>query len=183
MSIEHHHEPTGNQERVGAELESIAKAKLEALRQSKETDPGDAAERADAARETIRQHEQTPEPADQAEAAPTKPTQHPLLNPRLNYAHTLSSLQRHLAPASRRFSQIIHTPIIEKTSEAMERTVARPSVVLGATWTALIVGGLFYFTARYFGYTLSGSEMLFSFIIGAILGLMLEGIMRALRRR
>jgi hypothetical protein len=60
--------------------------------------------------------------------------------------------------------------------------VARPSVAAGATWTALIVGAVFYFTARHYGYMLSGSELLFSFVAGAVIGLAVEGLWRSLHR-
>ncbi len=65
----------------------------------------------------------------------------------------------------------------------MEKTVARPSLMLGTTWTALIVGSIFYLTARHYGFTLSGSELLFSFVVGALLGLVLEGLWQAFKRR
>jgi hypothetical protein len=95
----------------------------------------------------------------------------------------MRSVQQHLSPASRNFSKFIHTPAVEKTSEALEQTVARPSVTLGATWTALIVGGLAYFVARHYGFHLSGSELLFSFIVGAIIGIVGEGVFRVFKRR
>jgi hypothetical protein len=94
----------------------------------------------------------------------------------------MAHLRRRLKPANRAFSQVIHTPVIEATSETLENTVARPSVLLGTVWTALIVGGIFYLTARFFGYSLSGSELLFSFIVGGLLGIVGEGVVRAIRR-
>jgi hypothetical protein len=183
MSVEHHHEHAERNEQQAAELEAARREKLEELRQSAEHEPQDAEHRAEAAREVIHAHEPAPEPSDHHEAAPPEPQPKPFLDHRLNYRQTLASLQRQLKPASRAFSKVIHTPAVEKTSEVLERTVARPSVTLGATWTALIVGGVFYFTARHFGYALSGSELLFSFIVGAVIGLIIEGLWRAARGR
>jgi uncharacterized protein involved in copper resistance len=183
MSVERHHEHAERNEQATAELEAARREKLEQLRHSTESEPQDAEHRAEAAREIIHKHEQAPEPTDHHEAAPADPQPKPFLDHRLNYKQTLASLQRQLKPASRAFSQLIHTPAVEKTSEVLEKTVARPSVTLGATWTALIVGGVFYFTARHFGYALSGSELLFSFIVGAGIGLIIEGLWRASRGR
>jgi hypothetical protein len=181
MSAERHHESAERHEALN-HLEATRAEKLAELRRSPETEPGDAAERAEAAREVIHKREQAPKPAESEEATPPPPPK-PHFNPQVNYQHTLASLQRSLTPVSRTFSKLIHTPAVEKTSETLEKTVARPSVTVGATWTALIVGGIFYFTARHFGYSLSGSEMLFSFIVGAVIGLLLEGFWRAARGR
>jgi hypothetical protein len=176
----HHAQP----ETAGAGLEAARAEKLAELRATAETGAENNRERADAAREIIKQQDRQPEQsAPKTEAEQTPAPSRPLIPPRLNYAHTMATLQRQLAPVSRTFSKFIHTPTVEKTSEVLESTIARPSVTLGALWTALIVGGVFYFTARSYGYALSGSEMLFSFIVGAVLGLVLEGIGRALKRR
>lgn len=180
MSGERHHESGERNERLTAELEASRQEKLAELRNSTEQSPDDAAERAQEARKFIHEQDKHREQADHTEAAP-EPAPKPrfIIDAKENYRQTMASVQRSLKPVSRTFSKFIHTPAVEKTSEILEKTVARPSVTAGATWTALIVGAVFYFTARWFGYTLSGSEMLFSFIIGAGLGLILEGLWRA----
>jgi hypothetical protein len=159
-----------------------ARRHVEMLAKSSETDAADR--RADAAREIIEKHglEQSgPTPATETET-PVRPAFSHLLNPKLNYTQTLASIQRRLAPASRTFSKVIHTPAVEKASEALETTVARPSVTAGATWTALIIGSIFYFTARRYGYALSGSEIELSFLVGAALGLVIEWLWRTFIR-
>jgi hypothetical protein len=181
MSVEHHPESVERTEQATAELEAARAERLAELRQSAETDADSPEQRAEAAREAIAGHEQAPTP-DAAETHP-RPAQRPHFDPKLSYRQTMASLRRQLGPVSRRFSQVIHTPIIEKTSEKLENTIARPSVVFGATWTAVIVGGIFYFTARSYGYPLSGSELLFSFLIGGLLGVVIEGLWRAIRRQ
>jgi hypothetical protein len=175
-----------NGEKPNIDLESAAKERMAELREkSSEVDPADHAEkRAEQAREVINKQEAQPEPDDASEtnvSAPSRPMA--FLDQHLNYSQTLTSVQRKLKPLSRNFSKVIHTPRVEKTSEALETTVARPSVIVGTTWTALIVGAVFYFVARHFGYALSGSELLFAFIVGALLGLVLEGLWRTLKHR
>ncbi|HEY2003598.1 MAG TPA: hypothetical protein VGH44_00595 [Candidatus Saccharimonadia bacterium] len=182
MSVEHHHERTEHHEHQDHELEQAGREKLEELSHRPELAPDDAEHRAEAAREILHRHEQAPEePKPAAETQPQTPrTLH--LDYKLNYAQTVSAMQRRLTPVSRSFSKFIHAPAVEKTSEILERTVARPSVAAGATWTALIVGAVFYFTARHYGYMLSGSELLFSFVAGAVIGLAVEGLWRSLHR-
>lgn len=172
-----------------AEIQTAGAEAIEHMRRhaekAAETDPADR--RAEAAREVINkhEHERAPEPAAVATETET-PAPAPtslIFHPKLNYTQTLASIQRRLTPASRTFSQLIHTPAIEKASEAIENTVARPSVTAGATWTALIIGSIFYFTARRYGYALSGSEIELSFIVGAAVGLGLEWLWRTFIRR
>jgi hypothetical protein len=98
------------------------------------------------------------------------------LNQDDTYNETLASLQNRMSPSSKAFSKLIHNPAVEHTSSILESTIMRPSVVMGTTWTALIVGVIFYVTARVYGFKLSGSEMLLALLGGAVLGLALEGI-------
>ncbi|HVE80976.1 MAG TPA: hypothetical protein VNA68_02440 [Candidatus Dormibacteraeota bacterium] len=101
---------------------------------------------------------------------------------KLHYRETMVSLQRRLKPASRRFSRLIHHPVVEAASEVAERTVFRPSVTAGAGLTALIVGGAMYGFAWYYGFSLQGSELLILLIIGGISGLLLEVLIRSFKR-
>lgn len=180
MSAEHTPEHRGGPEQSSAELETAAREQLENLRHHEAQEADNPDRRAEAAREVIHRQEQQPAP-EQPPAAEThhKPRhlQH-ILDPRLNYAHTLASLQRRLKPAQRAFSKVIHAPVVERTSEALEKTVARPSVTAGAGWTAFVVGLIFYLTARRYGYSLSGSEIVLSFFVGGLLGFVLEWLWR-----
>jgi len=175
-------------EQISSALEHARGDQLEKAREALSTNEASehAENRAEDARNKLRElDKQEPEPAAKAETAakPAPAPRLPFLNHHLNYAQTLASIQRKLTPVSRSFSKVIHTPVVEKASEALESNVARPSVLLGTTWTALIVGAVFYITAHHYGYALSGSELLFSFIVGALLGLAVEGLWHLLRRR
>jgi chromatin segregation and condensation protein Rec8/ScpA/Scc1 (kleisin family) len=184
MSAEEIKNSTESTSQTTRELEAIAKEQLAQVRETAaERDPQDHADkRAEAAREVINRKEPEPAPKAETEAAPAGRIP-ALLNHHLNYTQTMANVQRRLTPVSRTFSKVIHAPLVEITSEALEKSVARPSVMLGTIWTALIVGIIFYLTAHTFGYALSGSELLFSFIVGGLLGIVGEGIIRSLRRR
>jgi hypothetical protein len=186
MSVEHQPTPSQDHERASAELESMGREQLESLKANPEKSVEHAEQRAEAAREVINKTEPVPEPepGDKEQEMPTPAVSFVArLDHALNYTQTLASVQRKLDPVSRSFSKAIHAPAIEKTSEALEGTVMRPSIVAGATWTAFITGLIFYLVARYYGFTLSGSEMLIALVAGAILGIVLEGLARLFRRR
>ncbi len=134
------------------------------------------------ARQTIERQQET---ADTGERAPVAKAKAILTNIDYDraYKDTMQSLQRHLKPASRTFSRVIHNPAIERVSEVAGQTVARPSVMLGATTTALIVGSLTYATAKRYGFTLSGSELILSLLAGGVIGAIIEGLTKLFKRR
>ncbi len=166
-----------------AELESARQEHLSEVTHKADHERDTSGNRAEAAREVIRHHNEAkpePEPVPAAETQKPEPKL-PYLSYKLNYRQTMDSVQNKLTPVSRSFSKVIHAPAVEATSEVLERTLARPSIANGSLWTALIVGSVFYFTARHFGYILSGSEMLVSFVVGAVIGLLLEAVWRTIR--
>ena len=189
MSAEQHEASTESLESSKLDLESARAEQLDKLHEAAaEHDPALRAEKqAESDREHARKiiERQDPEPAiakpeSEAKAAPRSI---PFLDHHLNYVQTLASVQRKLSPVSRSFSKVIHAPIVEKTSEALETTIARPSLLVGTTWTALIIGTIFYLTAHHYGYALSGSELIFSFVVGAVIGLLIEGMWHFFKRR
>ncbi|HEY6737017.1 MAG TPA: hypothetical protein VI322_04860 [Candidatus Saccharimonadia bacterium] len=192
MSLEQQPRPHEQLSEHQADLDRLARQRLEELKSEREigSETDSADRRAEAAREVINQHKAErpteappPDPAETSPAEPKAANRLNVLPPALNYQHTLMSLQQHLKPASRAFSRVIHQPAVEAASEALGKTVARPSVINGALWTALIIGTVFYLTARTFGYRLSGSEMLFALLGGAIIGIVAEAVWRAFKRQ
>jgi hypothetical protein len=186
MSHERHerHEHHEHHERQHHDLDKERREQLEKLRHTAETSQENSKERAEAAREVINRPEPEPKPEPGPAPESHAPRVHiPYIDHQVNFKETMQSVQRRLSPVSRQFSRFIHTPAVEKTSEALEKTIARPSVSAGTTITAMVVGSLFYFTAYHFGYMLSGSELLFSFVVGALIGIVLETLLRPLFRR
>ncbi len=161
--------------------ESLAQPKSpEAQAELSEQDKVQRHEQAGEARAKL---EQQPEPQASIAESETRPAHHPTrLDKEASYKHTMSSLQQKLSPVSRTFSRAIHSPVIEKSSEVLGATIARPSVTLGATTTAAIVGGVAYFTARSYGYPLSGSELIFCLLVGGVIGYIVELVSKLLRK-
>jgi hypothetical protein len=179
---EHLNQPQGpEQQRQQHELEQTAKERLEQLQKPKNVEQ-DQENRVEAAREKIEMHAEEPAPvAEKEQTAPSRPAA--FLDPVLNYKQTLKSLQSRLKPAQKRFSQVIHQPTVEKVSDALGKTVMRPSVSHGAVVTAVAVESFFYFTARHYGYVMSGSEVILALLVGGLVGLFLEGVFNGARRR
>jgi len=95
---------------------------------------------------------------------------------KIAYKKTLKTIQKEMTPASRTFSKVIHNPVVEKTSEVVGSTVARPVPLFAGSLTALILTAIVYTVAKYFGYVLSGFEWIATFIIGWVIGMLVDWI-------
>lgn len=91
-----------------------------------------------------------------------------------SYKQHLSKLQSELPPVQRSFSKVIHNPVVEKTSEAVGSTVARPNAILAGAVVAFFAVLAVYLTAKHFGYVLSGFETIGAFIVGWVLGVLYD---------
>lgn len=94
----------------------------------------------------------------------------------ISFKHTMKEVQAGMKPASRTFSKVIHTKPIEKTSDIVGATVARPNAILSGAIAAFIVTFGVYLIAKNFGYPLSGFESIGAFIIGWVLGILFDYI-------
>lgn len=92
------------------------------------------------------------------------------------YKKTLKAVQSQMNAPSRAFSKVIHNPVVEKTSDVVGATVARPNAILAGSVTALILVSLVYLIAKHYGYVLSGSETIASFALGWLLGIAIDYI-------
>lgn len=90
-----------------------------------------------------------------------------------SYKKTLDSVQNQLSPSSRAFSKVIHNPAVEKTSEVVGNTIARPNLIIAGALGA-IASIIVYLTAKRYGYVLSGFETIALFIIGWCIGAVIE---------
>ena len=91
-----------------------------------------------------------------------------------SYKATMKETQAHMKPAARTFSKVIHAPAVEKTSEAIGSTLARPNAILAGSLTAFIATLVIYLTAKYYGYPLSGFETIAAFIVGWAVGILID---------
>jgi hypothetical protein len=90
------------------------------------------------------------------------------------YNKTLKEIRTQMSTPSRTFSKVIHNPVVEKTSEVVGNTVARPNAILAGSLSALILVSGVYWVAKTYGYALSGFETIGAFVVGWMIGLMVD---------
>ena len=86
----------------------------------------------------------------------------------------MNEARKAMSAPSRTFSKFIHNKAVEKTSEAVGSTIARPNAMLAGSLFALILTAAIYFWARWAGYPLSGFETIGAFIIGWLVGIIFD---------
>jgi membrane-bound ClpP family serine protease len=167
------------QPRVDSELERMAGERRRDLERNAELTNERPEQTAESAREKIKHLEQMRPAAESASKA--EGDQPPVLTKAANYRQTMTSLQHRMKPAARSFSRFIHKPLVDSTSELVGKTVLRPSVTLGATSTAVLATLFLYIYSRWYGITLRGSEVWLALLIGAVVGIVAEGVWKLLR--
>ncbi|MDQ3123731.1 MAG: hypothetical protein M3Q14_03565 [bacterium] len=98
------------------------------------------------------------------------------------YQRTMKRVRRHLPLPARAFSKVIHQPAVEATSEAIGKTVARPSGVLAGGISAFIGSSIFLWISRHYGYEYNFLLFALLFAGGFFVGLLIEAVIRTLRR-
>ncbi len=88
----------------------------------------------------------------------------------VSFKRQMSEVQAELSPTSRTFSKVIHNKTIEKASEVVGSTVARPNAILAGSVSAFVLTLAVYVIAKNIGYALSGFETIGAFIIGWVIG-------------
>jgi len=91
-----------------------------------------------------------------------------------SFKQTINQVQSQLPANSRVFSQIIHNKSVEKVSDVLGSTIARPDAILAGAFVAFILTLLTYTVAKTIGYALSGFETIAAFIIGWLIGIIYD---------
>jgi len=165
---------------IGAETIQSTSVQLEKLNNSSEKtgelSPRDAELRTERARtkaiETAISIESGGNEAKKTNNSPAS-RRSPINKKQLNesYKRTIKRVQSELPAGSRTFSKVIHNKVVEKTSDIIGGTIARPNAVLAGAATAFVLTLVTYITAKNIGYILSGSETIIAFVVGWILGI------------
>lgn len=164
------------------ELQEAAQAQNERLRQDRERAVDllkDTESNAEKAREDIdkaiesRDHEKTKETETSTERQPKRQlrTKKSLNN---SFKVQMKDARQEMSAPSRAFSKLIHAKAVEKTSEAVGSTIARPNAILSGSIMAFALTAGLYFWAKYVGYPLSGFETIGAFIIGWLVGMIYD---------
>lgn len=93
-----------------------------------------------------------------------------------SFQATMKEVQSQMSAPSRIFSKFIHNKAVERTSEVLGSTVARPNALLSGAIFAFLLTLAVYIIAKNLGYPLSGFETIAAFILGWVLGTVFDFI-------
>lgn len=163
VTAEHYEQLENGQELAGEKLESnekkAEKARAEVLKEAVSVEAGGAEKGAKRPKEG---------PAARRRGAISKQEKS------ASFKRHMKQVQAEMPPLQRTFSKFIHSPVIEKSSEFVGATVARPNAMLAGAATAFFLVLAVYLVAKNLGYVLSGFETLGAFIVGWILGILYD---------
>ena len=91
-----------------------------------------------------------------------------------SFNSTMNEVQSQMSPSSRQFSKFIHNKAVERASDAIGGTIARPNAILSGSVFAFVLTLIIYVIARYNGYPLSGAETIAAFAVGWVLGMVFD---------
>jgi hypothetical protein len=165
-------------ERSRVEVGDAAGERTEALRsleKSAEQAPEKQQERVESARHEAREV-LAQEPGKERRAYHDDSTPQPVaaVDRNSSYNTTMQRVRTHMSVPARTFSKFIHTPGVERSSEVIGSTFARPNAIVAGSGSALICVSALYFTAKLFGYPLSGFETIGAFVLGWLVGLIYD---------
>lgn len=167
---------------VSAELEKAAAERRSELERSLERSSAETgAEKNQAEKEARHEAFEQAEKAEEEQArqetanVAEKKQDRPLTKKdvEIRYKQTMNNIQSQLSAPSRAFSKVIHNPVVEKTSEAVGNTIARPNLVIAGALGA-IASIIIYSIAKRYGYPISGSETIVLFALGWLAGAVVE---------
>lgn len=133
-------------------------------------------------------HEHQPNPLERLEAAAEASGQAELRvtpsrsDKKANVQRQLSHLRYKLTPSERRFSKVIHQPVIRAISEVSGKTISRPSGMLGGSILAFFGSTSYLLLAKYQGFRYNYGVFLALFFGGFVVGITLEFIVWAATR-
>ncbi len=135
----------------------------------------------DSDNEILAEAKQLAKEADKASvdhtASPSTERRHgPITKRQLNasFKSQLQRAQEEMTTSERLLSKIIHTKAVEKSSDFIGSTIARPNAMLSGSIAAFAGITVIYFLSKYYGFQLSGFETIATFIIGWILGVLYD---------
>jgi hypothetical protein len=164
-----------------------AKQHQERIRDKIESNAENADKSNNAEREALREVHETAMPASEfvsnsgEEVAAAQPAVASKKEKQRSFDTTMHHARKNMRVLDRSFSRVIHQPVVERTSDALSKTVARPSGLLGAGIASFIGLMLIFGVAKFAGFQLSGSEMPLLLIVGLVSGLFIEWVLKSIR--
>jgi hypothetical protein len=139
---------------------AVEKAKVEALENAVSVEAGGA-------EKSAKRPKEGPSPAKRRGGISKKEKE-------ASFKKHMKQVQAEMSAPERAFSKVIHNKVIERTSEFVGATVARPNAILTGAVVAFILVLAVYLVAKTLGYVLSGFETIGAFIVGWVLGVLYD---------
>jgi len=98
------------------------------------------------------------------------------------WTRQMTRTRKRLRAPDRAFSRVIHSPIVDKPSELIGKTIARPQGMLWGSVIAFIGTSALLWATNYYGYQFNYLLVILLFLGGSLLGLAIEGLTYALRK-
>jgi hypothetical protein len=115
------------------------------------------------------------------------PGQHPVLIRKdikeVQFHRAMTRVRKKLSVPSRAFSKIVHISVIDKSSELIGKTIARPSGMLTGAILAFVGTSALLWVTRYNGYEYNYLVVLLLFVGGMFIGVAGEVLWRLLRNK
>lgn len=169
-----------SKEQLSEQAQELHESLHEKREQSAERERQSVENSAEKAREDIERIEKSrdknekPVELSPAERRKARTADRQKLNTDASFKKTMSETQSHMSGPSRTFSKFIHIKAVEKTSEALGSTVARPNALLLGAVFAFLFTVIIYVWAKNAGYPLSGFETIAAFIVGYLVGIIVD---------
>jgi hypothetical protein len=123
--------------------------------------------------------------ASESSSANTGGSQHHWWSPEFkitSYKQTLGRVRKHLSPAEKTLSKIVHQPLVEQASEIGSKTIARPSGILVGSVLSFGLSTTAYILTKRYGYDLPNSIFGLCFVGGFMIGIIGEFVYKTLHR-
>lgn len=98
------------------------------------------------------------------------------------YSRAMTRVRKKLSLPSRAFSKVMHSKLLDKPSEIAEKTIARPSGMLGGATFAALGSILLLWITKHNGYSYNYLVVLILFAIGLLVGLLTEVFIRLIKK-
>ena len=99
------------------------------------------------------------------------------------YSRAMTRVRKHLSFPSRTLSRAMHSRLLERPSEIAEKTIARPSGVLGGALASAVGATILLWLTKRNGYEYNYLVVIMLFFGGMILGLLIEATAKMFRKR
>lgn len=93
-----------------------------------------------------------------------------------SYTSTMKQIQSEMSAPARTFSKVLHNKTVERTSDIIGSSAARPNAVLAGSVMATFLTLFVFLVAKQYGYRLSGFETIGTFFLGWMIGLLYDYI-------